>query len=49
LLDSNFEKINDIIESKFNEMRESHQKDKEEMIQAIERSQNEVARLTHDN
>jgi isoleucyl-tRNA synthetase len=49
LLDSNFEKINDIIESKFNEMRESHRKDKEEIIQAIERSQNEVARLTHDN
>jgi hypothetical protein len=48
LLDNNFEAINDMIESKFNEMRESHRRDKEEIIQTIQRSQNEVARLTLD-
>jgi hypothetical protein len=42
LLHNNFDVINDMIETKFNEMRESHQKDKEEIIQAIK---NERANL----
>ena len=40
LLDTNFNTLNEMIEKKFNEMRESHQRDKEEIIQAI---QNEIA------
>ena len=36
LLDTNFITLNEMIETKFNEMRESHQRDKEEIIQAIQ-------------
>jgi hypothetical protein len=43
LLDSNFNSLNEMIESKFNEMRESHQKDKEEIILAIQNERATVA------
>ena len=36
LLDTNFNTLNEMIEKKFNEMRVSHQRDKEEIIQAIQ-------------
>ena len=36
LLDTNFNTLNEMIEKKFNDMRESHQRDKEEIIQAIQ-------------
>ena len=50
LLDTNFDAINDMIEKKFNEIRESHQKDKEEIILAIQnKNQNEIDRLTREN
>ena len=49
LLERNFEGIYDMIENRFNEMRESHKKDKEEIIQAIEnKNKNEIARRTHE-
>ena len=32
LLDTNFNTLNEMIETKFNEMKESHQRDKEEII-----------------
>ena len=32
LLDTNFNTMNEMIETKFNEMRESHQRDKEDII-----------------
>ena len=39
-----------MIEKKFNEIRESHQKDKEEIILAIQnKNQNEIDRLTREN
>ena len=45
LLSSNFEKVIDTI----NELRESHQKDKEDIIEAIKtKNKDEIARLTHD-
>ena len=37
--------MNEMIENKFNEMRDSHQKDKEEIIQAI---QKEISTLRTD-
>ncbi len=45
LLDTNFNTMNEMIENKFNEMRESHQRDKEEIIQAI---QKEISSLRTD-
>jgi predicted RNase H-like nuclease (RuvC/YqgF family) len=45
LLDTNFNSLTEMIENKFKEMRESHQKDKEEIIQAI---QNERATFAKD-
>ena len=49
LLRDNFEAIYEMIETKFNEMRESHQKDKEEIIQAIEnKNLVEIATLRTD-
>ena len=38
LLHNNFDAINDMIETKFNEMRESHQKDKDDMAIQNERA-----------
>ena len=35
LLHTNFDKLFEMIEAKFDEMRESHMRDKEEIIQAI--------------
>jgi hypothetical protein len=43
LLDSNFNSLNEMIESKFSEMRENHQKDKEEIILAIQNERATVA------
>ena len=45
LLGSSFSTLNETIEKKFNEIRESHQRDKEEIIQAI---QNEISTLRTD-
>ena len=45
LLDTNFNALNEMIETKFNEMKESHQRDKEEIIQTI---QNEISTLRTD-
>ena len=45
LLDTNFNTLNEMIESKFKEMRESHQRDKEEIIQTI---QNDISALRYD-
>ena len=43
LLHNNFDAINDMIETKFNEMRESHQKDKDDIIQAIQNERANIA------
>ncbi len=45
LLDNNFNTLNEMIEKKFKEMRESHQRDKEEIIQTI---QNDISALRSD-
>jgi len=45
LLDTNFNALNEMIETKFNEMKENHQRDKEEIIQTI---QNEISTLRTD-
>ena len=45
LLGSSFSTLNEMIEKKFNEIRESHQRDTEKIIQAI---QNEISTLRTD-
>jgi uncharacterized protein HemX len=45
LLDSNLNTLNEMMEKKFNEMKENHQRDKEEIIQTI---QNEISTLRTD-